>query len=157
MPKSTPVYVHTFLTGQAQVSWNAVCKLIAQVDAHCAEELLAIGVPDQDSMPAIAETLETLECAEEAYLVLDSFEASGLPQPERLLEALSRHGGECLHVVALTRRLAQVRCLQTIVFICWRRTRLPSVLRIRKHISKKPAFLFQEAGYSPCIRRRTDG
>ncbi len=106
VPKSTPVYVHTFLTGQAQVSWNAVCKLIAQVDAHCAEELLAIGVPDQDSMPAIAETLETLECAEEAYLVLDSFEASGLPQPERLLEALSRHGGECLHVVALTRRLA---------------------------------------------------
>ena len=64
VPKSTPVYVHAFLTGQAQVSWNAVCKLIAQVDAHCAEELLAIGVPDQDSIPAVAETLENLECAE---------------------------------------------------------------------------------------------
>lgn len=89
VPKSTPVYVHAFLTGQAQVSWNVVCKLIAQVDARCAEELLAIGVPDQDSIPAVAETLENLECAEEAYIVLDRFEASGLPQPERLLEALS--------------------------------------------------------------------
>ena len=61
VPKSTPVYVHTFLTGQAQVSWNAVCKLIAQVDAHCAEELLAIGVPDQDSMPAIFRAYKRLK------------------------------------------------------------------------------------------------
>lgn len=77
-----------------------------RVDQGCAEELSAIGIPNSDTAADTAEVLENLECPRETYLVLDSFELSGLPEPERFLWLLSKHGGEKLHIVAVTRELA---------------------------------------------------
>ena len=57
-------------------------------------------------LPELAEVLENLECSEETYLVLDSFELSGLPTPEKLLELFSKQGSQGLHIVVVTRELA---------------------------------------------------
>lgn len=106
LSQTTPVLRHTFLVRQAAASWNSICRLIARVDQGCAEELSAIGIPNSDTAADTAEVLENLECPRETYLVLDSFELSGLPEPERFLWLLSKHGGEKLHIVAVTRELA---------------------------------------------------
>ena len=103
---STPVLWHTFLARQPSASWRSICALIGQADRKCADELAAIGLPDSDVLPELAEALENLECSEETYLVLDSFELSGLPTPETLLELFSKQGSEGLHIVVVTRELA---------------------------------------------------
>ena len=83
---------HTFLARQPSASWRSICALIGQADRKCADELAAIGLPDSDVLPELAEALENLECNEETYLVLDSFELSGLPTPETLLDVYKRQG-----------------------------------------------------------------
>lgn len=102
---STPVWRHTFLGRRAADTWQVICRMLAMVDSACAMELLQLGIPDEDNISAVAEALENLECRQETYLVLDSFELSGLPEPERFLALLSKHGGEALHIVAVTREL----------------------------------------------------
>lgn len=104
--KSTPVLWHTFLARQPSASWRSICALIGQTDRKCADELAAIGLPNSDVLPELAEVLENLECSEETYLVLDSFELSGLPTPEKLLELFSKQGSQGLHIVVVTRELA---------------------------------------------------
>ncbi len=83
--------------------WEALCGQIARIDPDCGEALRLAGQPEPGTLPLLAEALENLECTLETYLVLDSFELSGLARQAGLYRALSRHGGEGLHFVIVTR------------------------------------------------------
>ena len=96
---------YEFVRGRAREGWQQFCALIARVDPDCARKLRAIGPPDEDTLPDIAQALEGLACPEEAWLWLDDFTKWGLDRPGAFLDALSRHGGEGLHIVLTTQPL----------------------------------------------------
>ncbi len=96
---------YEFVRGRAREGWQQFCALIARVDHDCARKLRAIGPPDEDTLPDIARALEGLACPEEAWLWLDDFTKWGIDRPGAFLEALSRHGGEGLHIILSTQPL----------------------------------------------------
>jgi LuxR family maltose regulon positive regulatory protein len=102
---STPVLWHTFLAGSLRLLALHLCpdrsgrpKMRRRAGRHRPAR--------QRRAARVAEALENLECNEETYLVLDSFELSGLPSPETLLVLLSKQGSEGLHIVVVPRELA---------------------------------------------------
>ncbi len=105
--KTARVIWHTFVEEHPRASWSTFCGLIAQFDRNSAERLAAEDMPGEDTMPEIARILRNLRCPEDTYLVLDDLTAWKLPNPGLFLAALSKHGGEHLHVVAATQLLPE--------------------------------------------------
>lgn len=96
---------YAFVRNLFKDGWRQLCALLGRVDPDCAEKLRAIGPPDEDTLPDIAQALRTLTCPTDAYLWLDDFMYWGVDQPGAFLEVLSRHGGEKLHIIVSTQPL----------------------------------------------------
>lgn len=103
--KDIPVYWHTCSEQRSDLSWKTFCHLLAEFDPACAGRLIGAGAPDEDTLPQIREILQVLSCDRETYLVLDDFGAWQQPLTGEFLMALSCHGGQGLHVVAVTQNL----------------------------------------------------
>ena len=107
LPQSILRERYEFVPRRAKDGWRHLCDMLSKIDDACARRLLAIGPPDEDTIPEIAQTLQTLECLEDAYLWLDDFMNWEIDQPGVFLEALSHHGGEGLHIVVSTQPLSR--------------------------------------------------
>ena len=104
--KDVPIYWHVFLGESFPSSWKNMCQILANVDKACADKLLENGTPDSENMPLVVEALKSLVCTKETYIVLDNYQNSKLASSNRLLEALSWHGGKNLHFIILTQQLS---------------------------------------------------
>lgn len=109
LPKSILQSRYEFMQVSSGKGWGQFCAMIAQADADCASRLEAIGPPDEDTLPDIARELQALDCREDAYLWLDDFMNWEINQPGAFLDALSRHGGEGLHIIISMQPLARSR------------------------------------------------
>ncbi len=82
-------------------SWTRFCGRLASIDKKAASALIALGLPDADTIGEIADVLMQLECAQETYLVIDNAHLWQDAMPRGIYRALSSHGGEGLHLVLL--------------------------------------------------------
>ena len=73
LPQSILRERYEFVPRRAKDGWRHLCDMLSKIDDACARRLLAIGPPDEDTIPEIAQALQTLECLEDAYLWLDDF------------------------------------------------------------------------------------
>ena len=103
--KDTPVYWHTFLGESAAASWASFCRLISCFDPERGEKLLALGAPEPDTLPLVADLLAELSCPGETYVVLDNFNGAGFSPEARFLAALKEHNAPGLHFVVVCQQL----------------------------------------------------
>ena len=96
-----------FVQKRPKDGWRRLCAMLAGADEKCSERLLAIGAPDEDTLPRIAAALAELRCPEEAYIWLDDFMNWSIPMPGEFLNALSKHGGKGLHIIVSTHPLSK--------------------------------------------------
>lgn len=106
-PESFPLHRHEFQSETPAEAWKIFCAMIAQFDRDSGERLAVIGMPDEDTMPAIARTIHDISCGRETFLLLDNFQLWGLYRPCEFLKYLSEHGGEKLHIIVATHPYAQ--------------------------------------------------
>ena len=105
--ETAQVIWRTFSPEPPNTSWKSFCACIGAFDTNAAEQLTLVGVPGEDSLPAIREIFRQIVCTEETYLVLDDFAAWKLPNAGAFLSALSEHAGRGLHVVAASQVLSK--------------------------------------------------
>ena len=101
-PEAIPLHQHEFHSETPAEAWKVFCSLIAAFDKESAEKLFVIGMPDEDTMPEIARTIQGISCGRETFLLLDNFQLWELYRPCEFLKYLSGHGGEKLHIVVAT-------------------------------------------------------
>lgn len=107
IPKSTPVYWHTFSPDRPATSWKAFCEMVEKFDSEKAMLLFDAGPPDEDTLPEIRDIFRKLDCVQETYMVLDDFASWSLPSPGEFLASLSFHGGKGLHIAVASQLLPQ--------------------------------------------------
>jgi LuxR family maltose regulon positive regulatory protein len=93
---------YTCLGEPPEKVWENLCALLARVDPRTAGYLAKFTLPTLSVIGDIPRLLETVRCEQETVLVIDNYQLAGLPEPLRLLEALSLHGCEPLHIVVIT-------------------------------------------------------
>ena len=102
LPRSVLRERYEFVSGRPREGWRQLCAMLERIDPDCARQLASIGEPDEDNITDIAAALSELECPEDTWIWLDDFINWGVKCPGALLEALSRHGGERLHIIVST-------------------------------------------------------
>lgn len=102
LPRSVLRERYEFVSGRPREGWRQLCAMLERIDPDCARQLASIGEPDEDNITDIAAALSELECPEDTWIWLDDFMNWGVKCPGALLEALSRHGGERLHIIVST-------------------------------------------------------
>lgn len=80
-PEAIPLHQHEFHSETPAEAWKVFCSLIAAFDKESAEKLFVIGMPDEDTMPEIARTIQGISCGRETFLLLDNFQLWELYRP----------------------------------------------------------------------------
>lgn len=101
-PEAFPLHQHEFQSETPAEAWKTFCGLIAKFDRESAERLAVIGMPGEDTMLEIAQTIHGISCERETFLLLDNFQLWELYRPCEFLQTLSDHGGKKLHIVVAT-------------------------------------------------------
>ncbi len=93
----------------AGAAWKNFGRAIQKIDAGAGSTLIAMGLPDGDTMGDAAYLLTELVCAEDTWLVIDDFQRLQTAAPKTVWNALMEHGGENLHTVILTQTPVNIR------------------------------------------------
>lgn len=83
-------------------SWERFCRQIAQIDKKAGNNLQALGIPDEDTIGDIADSLSQIFCEQNTYLVIDNLQYWMETMPRDILPALAEHGGERLHIIMIS-------------------------------------------------------
>ena len=105
LPQGTPVYWFTATNEAPAASFRRLCREIEKIDSHAGERLLKIELPNAATIGEAIDTLRSMRCMHEAYLVLDNFQFLDDVLPLAFFTALLEHGGEGLHVIVVTQML----------------------------------------------------
>ena len=105
VPQSIPVYRYDFESDSPAIGWDKICERIHEFDSACADELLSLGSPNEDNIKNIRNAFKNLKCTDETYLWLDNFKRWDIDCAGELLEAMSVHSSEKLHIVISTQPL----------------------------------------------------
>jgi LuxR family maltose regulon positive regulatory protein len=102
LPTAAALHWLTCVEESAPAAWERFCHAIRKIDAEAGRELLATGLPDEDTKGRVATLLMETECRDEAWLVIDDFHYLKNAVPETLWNVLIEHGAKNLHTVILT-------------------------------------------------------
>ncbi len=107
LPQGIPVYWFTAVAEAPESSYKRLCLEIKKIDAHAGDVLLRIGLPNAFTIGETCETLRTINCNSEAWLVIDNFQYLNEILMPPFLSALLEHVCTCLHIVIITQVLAR--------------------------------------------------
>lgn len=93
---------YTCLGGNPENIWKGICHEFIKIDGQVGQYLSSMPVPAQGMMGDIASQLRYLSCDEPTILCIDNFQMFGICGKERLIEALSLHTCERLHIIIIT-------------------------------------------------------
>ena len=105
LPAGAVVYSHTFLGEPPASAWQALCALIARVDATAGAKLTKMTEPTLNTLSYISSAVSSMTCSGLTLLIMDNYQQAGFEIPFRLLSALALHNCPELHIVVLTQPL----------------------------------------------------
>ena len=108
-PRHGTLHWLTCVEEPAFAAWERFCRVIQKMDAPAGNELLAMGLPDDDMRGEVATLLMEMECEEETWLVMDDFQNIRSAVHDTAWNALMEHGAKNLHTVILTRTAIEMR------------------------------------------------
>lgn len=113
MRRSYPVdarrHWYTCLGEAPSRAWEGICRLFAEADAEVASGLGDLYPPTAEALPDIAALTRACRCEAETVLVIDNFQLFENETPRGIVDALSVHAAENLHVVVVTQPLPFAR------------------------------------------------
>ena len=77
--------------------YRRFCRELGKIDSRAGERLLGIGIPNAFTIGETCETLRSIECNFETWLVIDNFQFFCSALQPAFLRALLEHGGKALH------------------------------------------------------------
>lgn len=83
-------------------TWQEICSLLSLADRDTASVLARLECPAPDNFCHISMLLDRLRCDDDMILVVDNYQFSGFSEPYRLLDVLSMHRCEHLHLVFIS-------------------------------------------------------
>ena len=105
LSQSTPVYWFTAMDEKPSAGFRRLCREIEKIDNHAGERLLKIGLPNLGTIGEATETLRSIQCKHETYLVIDNFQFLQDALHPAFFIALLEHSGQGLHVIIVTQML----------------------------------------------------
>ncbi|MCL2127559.1 MAG: LuxR C-terminal-related transcriptional regulator, partial [Treponema sp.] len=101
-PQSEDIYWFTAVDEVPAALYRRFCREIGKIDSRAGEGLLKIGIPNAFTIGECCETLRSIECRREAWLVIDNFQFFFTVLQPAFLIALMEHVGKTLHIVIVT-------------------------------------------------------
>lgn len=105
IPPGTPVYWFAAVDESPLAGFRRLCCAINKIDRHTGERLLRVGLPNSANVGEACDTLQSIECDQETYLVIDNFQFIQSVLPASFFSALVEHGGKDLHIIIMTQML----------------------------------------------------
>ena len=105
IPQAISVYRYDFESENTSIGWEKICERIKNIDEDCAKELISLGSPNEDNIHEIKNAFKRLKCEEDTYLWLDNVKKWNISCLGDVLEGMSTHGGEKLHIIISTQPL----------------------------------------------------
>jgi LuxR family maltose regulon positive regulatory protein len=90
-------------------SWKNIAALFEAVDAGIAGRLAKFQSPEPDTLPDIARLLRQCRTLHEIFLVIDNYHLFMTEIPRDIINVLSVHGNEKLHIIVITQPLTAPR------------------------------------------------
>lgn len=91
-------------------TWREICSMLSRADSETATALSKVLYPAPDNLSHISALLNNFSCEKDFVLVIDDYQFSGFPEPYHLLDALSMHGCEHLHLIFITQPMEKNGC-----------------------------------------------
>jgi len=107
LPQSVPVYWFTAADEAPAAGFRRLCREIEKIDGRAGERLLKTGLPNAATAGEACDALRSIECGQEAYLVIDNFQFLNAGLTPSFFTALVEHGGEGLHIIIITQMLGR--------------------------------------------------
>lgn len=105
---------HTCYDSVPAQTWRAICNMLSKADSSTSSALAKLEYPAPDNLSHIFMLLDRLSCEDDFILVVDNYQLSGFSEPYRLLDVLSMHGCEHLHLVFITQSMWKNRYSMTV-------------------------------------------
>jgi LuxR family maltose regulon positive regulatory protein len=100
---------YTCLGESTEKSWKKIAALFKAVDTGIAEGLAKLQSPELDTLPDIARLLRQCRSRQEIFLVVDNYQLFMTTIHRDIINVLSVHGNEKLHIIVVTQPLAAPR------------------------------------------------
>ncbi|MDR1901530.1 MAG: LuxR C-terminal-related transcriptional regulator [Treponema sp.] len=102
-------YWYTCIRESSSKSWRGIAALFEAVDGRIADGLVKLQTPEPDTLPDMADLLRQCRCRHATYLVIDNYQLFTSKIPQDIINVLSVHGNEKLHIIVITQLLTAVR------------------------------------------------
>lgn len=102
-----PVCSHWYTCmGEAPAKvWDGICSLFGEIDEETAAKLRSLELPTLDSLADMVLLLRKVRCVRDTFLVIDNYQLFGSEIKRQIINALSVHGDDKLHIVFITQPL----------------------------------------------------
>lgn len=105
LPSGIPVYWFTATDEAPSACFRRFSREIEKIDGSAGQRLLRIEFPGADTIGEVCEALRSLQCKNEAYLVVDNFQFLHTALPTSFFISLIEHGSGRLHTILITQML----------------------------------------------------
>ena len=105
--QSEDIYWLTAVDEAPLALYRRFCREIEKIDSRAGERLLKAGIPNAFTIGESCETIRSIECGRETWLVIDNFQFFCPALQPAFLNALLEHGGKALHIVIVTQMLGR--------------------------------------------------
>lgn len=102
IPQNTPVYWFTAMDEAPAAGYRRLCREIEKIDHRAGKRLLRIDFPNAATIGEAGDALRSIQCSNEAYLVIDNFQYLQNALLPDFFTALVEHGGKGLHIIIVT-------------------------------------------------------
>ncbi|MEN6325733.1 MAG: LuxR C-terminal-related transcriptional regulator [Syntrophomonas sp.] len=105
IPPNIPVYWFTAMDETPAAGYRRLCREIGKIDHSAGERLLRVDFPNAATIGEACDALRSIQCGNEAYLVIDNFQYLQNALLPDFFTALIEHGGKGLHIIMVTQML----------------------------------------------------
>ncbi|HHV51068.1 MAG TPA: helix-turn-helix transcriptional regulator [Clostridiales bacterium] len=101
----TKTYWYTCIGEPPNAVWEGICRLLAKIDNHAAENLKNLNIFELESIAGIPSILTDIQCETETYIAIDNFHLFKSENLNELVNTLSFHTNPHLRFIFITQRL----------------------------------------------------
>ncbi len=98
------IHWFTAVSEAPAASFQGLCRVLGEIDSRAGQRLTRLGPPNAATLGDACDALRSIDCREEAFLVLDNFQYLQGTLPQAFQEALMEHGGR-MHLVLISQQL----------------------------------------------------
>ncbi len=103
--QGTDIFWFTGVDEASSANYRRLCRKIEKIDEKAGKRLLALGIPNAFTLGEACDTIRSMKCSRETWLVIDDFQFLSSDLSASFMTALTEHGGDGLHIVIITQMI----------------------------------------------------